>query len=91
MVLGGIVWLLYNLPIFWILPNFLPEGLGYWAIFGISLAYFLIIPAITFICMYSFAKRMAELYRLTSAKKRSLEQFVARYKKLRKEVETAGF
>lgn len=91
MVLGGIVWLLYNLPIFWILPYFLPEGLGSWAIFGISLAYFLIIPAITFICMYSFAKRMAELYRLTSAKKPSLEQFVARYKKLRKEVQTAGF
>jgi len=91
MVLGGLVWLLFNLPIFWILPDYLPQDLGYWPAFGVSIAYFLIVPAVTFICMYSFGRRAAEISRLFSVNKKTLNEFVEKYKVLRQEVDSAGF
>lgn len=91
MVLGGIVWMLFNLPIFWILPDYLPESIGYWGQFAICFAYFFIVPAITFICMYSFAKRAVEVVRLLKAKKSDLEAFKSEYIQLQKDVQEAGF
>ncbi|UKN03061.1 hypothetical protein K6119_05990 [Paracrocinitomix mangrovi] len=51
-VLGGLFWLIYTLPIFWLFDAFLYPALGisdFWIGFIISWIYFWTIPAVTFI------------------------------------------
>jgi hypothetical protein len=67
MVLGGLVWLLYSLPIFWLFPEFIhPSPV-------LATLYFFSIPAITFIIWHYWKKKLSRSLKFNRIKEADLK------------------
>ncbi len=90
-MMGGLFFFLYNLPIFWILPKFLPADIGRWPAYFICLAYFLIVPAFTFIWAYKWRSYMRDTLKLIKADKTKLKKYSDWREKLKAKLPDFGF
>ncbi|MBD3637387.1 MAG: 1-acyl-sn-glycerol-3-phosphate acyltransferase [Crocinitomicaceae bacterium] len=75
-VLGGLFWLLYNLPIFWLFPEYIYPHIGVdgWLAFVISFVYFWTVPALTFIFWNHWKTKFGKTIRLGRIPSSDLEQ-----------------
>jgi hypothetical protein len=91
MLLGGPVWLLLNLPIFWVLPQFISPEIGPWGSYFICLAYFLIVPPLTFVWSYKWKSFFTDTLRLMKADPKKLETYSKLRDELKVKISKFGF
>ena len=75
-VLGGLIWLLCNLPIFWLFPEYVYDSVG------LALIYFFTVPAITFLFFHHWIRTFKANLRYSKLSKSVLSGFAKKREEL---------
>ncbi|MCB9225200.1 MAG: 1-acyl-sn-glycerol-3-phosphate acyltransferase [Crocinitomicaceae bacterium] len=76
-VLGGIIWMFYTLPVFWLFNSYVYPEIGidnYWIGFTISLIYYLVVPYFSFLFWYRWINVFKETMAYGKADENALKE-----------------
>lgn len=92
LLLGCLVWVLYNLPIFWLFPDLIYEPYNLPALteFLISFNYFLLVIPSTFIIWYNWKKKFIQTIKFGKASKKNLSEMISHRNKVVQEMNALG-
>lgn len=90
MVLGGLVWVLFYLPLFWYMPDLIKLDLTETGYFWFTLMYFLIVVPLTFIWAYEWRRVWIRTMKLAKAKSPELEALSKERQELTEYMKTMG-